>query len=81
MSGHGIWLLGELIGAGFMTLSVVLLAVAGTAAALVSGRMPRPVPPPLAADRVEPVLLQRYARGDIDAAEYHSALARATETV
>ena len=79
----GSWVLGEFIGAALMALSVVLLAVAGTASALVSGRSARPVPAarnrPI--DRVEAVLFARYSRGEIDAAEYHEQLARAAEAI
>jgi hypothetical protein len=44
MPGHGGWVLGELIAAGFVTLAVVLIALLAIAAALHAGRTHDPVP-------------------------------------
>jgi hypothetical protein len=76
MIGHGAIALAELIG----LVSIVLLALAGTAAALQSGRprTPAPVPVELRSDYlVEEMLLVHFARGDIDAQQYHDLLDRA----
>jgi hypothetical protein len=44
MPGHGGWVLGELIAAGFVILAVVLIALLAIATALHAGRIHDPVP-------------------------------------
>jgi hypothetical protein len=81
---HSLFVLGELVGAGFLTLAVVLLALLATAAALHSGAAhhAEPAPAPVhAGDPYEEQLFAGYVRGDIDAAEYHYRLAAAANRV
>jgi hypothetical protein len=80
--GNSLLVFGELVGAGFLTLAVVLLALAATAAALHSGAAHHPVPAPVnGSDSYEEQLFARYVRGDINAAEYHDRLAAAANRI
>ena len=82
MPGHGAWLVGELVGAGLVALAVVLTGLLTIAAALHAGRTHRPVRVRArSVDPFEAMVLARYARGEIDAAEYQRALSRRPSTL